>query len=194
MNAVVALDQPGGISVDDARLDRLGLRADLSFVNNGMPRAGDLPYHYRANNEAARDPRAARHNSVPIMHPVVPRAAGSCLPLAPLCGICRENDAPPRSPRSMTSVARRSGPLVALGLGLPDLALAAADSIKIFGIAIEFLLFAAVLLGIAAFHRHALRIAVGGLARRSALQARVHGLPARPRGRRAWYRTWSTSG
>ncbi len=70
-------------------------------------------------------------------------------------------------------------PLAAAGLGVPAPALAA-DSVKIGGIALEFILFAAVLLGIAAFHRQALRIAVGGLLVVVVYKLAVTGFPPGP--------------
>ncbi|MEO7760950.1 MAG: citrate transporter [Casimicrobiaceae bacterium] len=54
--------------------------------------------------------------------------------------------------------------VIALALGLPGTAIAATGEIpSVFGIAVDFILFAAILFGIALFHHHTLLIAGGGL-------------------------------
>lgn len=61
----------------------------------------------------------------------------------------------------------------------PSVALASAG-VRLLGIPLEFFLFAAVLLAIAAFHRHALRIAVGGLVVVALYKLAVTGFPPGP--------------
>jgi Na+/H+ antiporter NhaD/arsenite permease-like protein len=79
----------------------------------------------------------------------------------------------------MREILKRWRAIAALGFTMPAPAMAA-SSAKVGGIALEFILFAAVLLGIAAFHRHSLRIAVGGLIVVALYKLAVTGFPPGP--------------
>ena len=76
----------------------------------------------------------------------------------------------------------------------PALAAAAGEHPTVFGIPVDFILFALTLIGVAVFHRHTLQVALTGLAVIVALQARLHRLQDRPRLRRASSGTCTTSG